>query len=523
MNPDENDRLEGEPLLAADERETEDVAAEESPEFGAKLPRHGFISQFQARKPKTIVLLLAILLFTVTTSGMLIIVPIFRLIEDAVCHSYYKKDHSEKIDERLCKVDEVQGLLAYLGGWAAMLNTVIGLIATLPYGVLADRIGRKPTFILAYIGILLAFGWSPLMLGIVQTTNLYLVMLGSLFFLIGGGIPVAMNSLTAMAADVSSEAEKSTSFLYLSFGAVLGTLVGPVTAGILMEKISPWVPIISVFFITPFVFILLLFVPETLSIRLKGPSTEDAPAPSTAKKPFREAADELLVSVSLLKNANILICMLNFFIQPAIFAAYSATLGQYVSKYFGWTLAETSYLLSPPLGILHLVIILLVPWVSSVLTSSTGRFRLSVFKKDLLITRVSLLLMIIAAVMEGFSQEIVLFLVGLTIGTFGSANGPLLRAIATSYVEPNQTSRLYALMSLMETGGAIIGGPVLAQCFNIGLAKKGLWRGLPWFYVAALIGISLVALMFLQKPPSKPEPEEQDTGDLGYQSAEEPV
>ena len=46
------------------------------------------------------------------------------------------------------------------------------------------------------------------MLGVVKTANLYLVMLGSLFFLIGGGIPVAMNSLQAMAADVSTEAEK---------------------------------------------------------------------------------------------------------------------------------------------------------------------------------------------------------------------------------------------------------------------------------------------------------------------------
>jgi len=138
MNIEENDHFEGEPLLAEEERDVEDAAAE-SPLFGAK-PRHaGFTARFQARKPKTIVLLLAILLFTVTTSGMLVIVPIFRLIEDAACHTYYKKDRSEKIDERLCKVDEVQGLLAYLGGWAAMLNTVIGLIATLPYGVLADR------------------------------------------------------------------------------------------------------------------------------------------------------------------------------------------------------------------------------------------------------------------------------------------------------------------------------------------------------------------------------------------------
>ncbi|KAK0648378.1 general substrate transporter [Cercophora newfieldiana] len=526
MDADENDRFEAEPLLAEDEREPEDVPAEEGPVFDAPKPRHpGFASRFQARKPKTIVFLLALLLFTVTTSGMLIIVPIFRLLEDAVCHSFYHKDRSEKIDERLCKGDEVQGRLAYLGGWAALLNTVIGLIATLPYGVLADRIGRKPSFILAYVGILLAFGWAPLMLGIVHTTNLYLVMLGSLFFLVGGGIPVAMNSLTAMAADVSTEAEKSTSFLYLSFGAVFGTLVGPVTAGILMEKISPWVPILSVFFITPFVFALLLFIPETLSTQLKtSPATSTDPAPSTSKKPFREAIDELMVSLTLFRNTNIVLCMVTFFIQPAIFAAYSSTLGQYVSKYFGWTLAETSYLLSPPLGVLHLVVILLVPWVSGVLTSSTGRFRLSVFSKDLLVTRASLVLMIVAALLEGFSREIVLFLVGLTLGTFGSAHGPLLRAIATSYVEPNQTSRLYSLISLMETAGAVIGGPVLAQCFNIGLSKKGLWRGLPWFYVAALLCLAFIALVFIRKPPSKPSPtEDEGTGDLGYQSAEEPV
>jgi len=293
-----------------------------------------------------------------------------------------------------------------------------------------------------------------------------------------------------------------------------------------MEKINPWVPILSVFVITPFVFALLLFIPETLSIQLKTPLAEETgPVPTTStKKPVREAMDELLVSVKLLKNINILLCMVTFFIQPALFAAYSATLGQYVSKYFGWTLAETSYLLSPPLGVLHLVVILLVPWISNTLTSSTGRFRLSVFSKDLLITRVSLVLIMTAAIMEGFSQGIVLFLVGLTLGTFGSANGPLLRAIATSYVEPNQTSRLYSLISLLETTGAVIGGPVLAQCFNIGLKKRGLWRGLPWFYVSGLVLVALFALMFVRKPKPRPSPaEEGGTGDLGYQSADETI
>ncbi len=69
-------------------------------------------------------------------------------------------------------------------------------------------IGRKPCFILAYVGIVLGFGWGPLMLVIDKTPHVYLAILGSVFFLIGGGIPVAMNSLNAMAADVSSETDR---------------------------------------------------------------------------------------------------------------------------------------------------------------------------------------------------------------------------------------------------------------------------------------------------------------------------
>jgi len=70
------------------------------------------------------------------------------------------------------------------------------------------RIGRKPSFILSYIGIVLAFAWGPLMLVIGPMPHVRLSVLGSVFFLIGGGIPVAMNSLNAMSSDISSEADR---------------------------------------------------------------------------------------------------------------------------------------------------------------------------------------------------------------------------------------------------------------------------------------------------------------------------
>lgn len=148
MNADARDTIEAEPLLADEERDSFDISdageilAEREPRrenHGKKHRRRGLFACVQAQKRTSIVALLAVLMFTLTTSGMLILIPIFRLMEDAVCHVHYAKGRSEPIEERLCKVDAVQKELAYLGGVGAMINSVVGLIATLPYGVVADR------------------------------------------------------------------------------------------------------------------------------------------------------------------------------------------------------------------------------------------------------------------------------------------------------------------------------------------------------------------------------------------------
>lgn len=289
-----------------------------------------------------------------------------------------------------------------------------------------------------------------------------------------------------------------------------------------MEYLGPWFPVIMVFCITPFVFALMLFLPETLPIKLRETEQEEQP-PFSQK--LREAANEFGVSFALLKNPNIALSLPAFLIQPALFAAYSSTLAQHISTYFGWSLAQTNYLLSP-LGILQLVIIVLIPRASGFLTNRSGRFRLSVFSKDILLTKISLLVLISGAIIEGFSREVALFIIGLTIGTFGSSHGPLCRAIATSYVDPQHTSRLFALISMLEMGGALLGGPVLAWCFSIGLSRKGLWTGLPWFYIAGLVLLALVSLTFM-KPPKQNDTAvdagAEGSGDLGYQSAEEQV
>lgn len=91
-------------------------------------------SFFQAKRPRTIVFLLSLMVVGLAFSGSLGEVPVTRLMEDNLCRRYYStRLHTgngtapgDDIDESLCKIDEIQTQLAYLNGWLPMIEAVIG-------------------------------------------------------------------------------------------------------------------------------------------------------------------------------------------------------------------------------------------------------------------------------------------------------------------------------------------------------------------------------------------------------------
>ncbi|MBE3046133.1 hypothetical protein IMZ48_27065 [Candidatus Bathyarchaeota archaeon] len=58
---------------------------------------------------------------------------------------------------------------------------------------------------MAYAGVAVSFGTSPLYFHYYRDTNPYWILPGCLFQAVGGGIPVAFSMLYAMAADVTDE------------------------------------------------------------------------------------------------------------------------------------------------------------------------------------------------------------------------------------------------------------------------------------------------------------------------------
>jgi MFS family permease len=81
-------------------------------------------------------------------------------------------------------------------------------VLALPYGLLADRIGRKPTILLAIPGFVLNIVVQGIVLWFSETIPLRAIWLSSLTWLFGGGLVVAAAVIWTMMTDVTTEAQR---------------------------------------------------------------------------------------------------------------------------------------------------------------------------------------------------------------------------------------------------------------------------------------------------------------------------
>lgn len=91
------------------------------------------------RNGYTIVNLLCAIVFLAASSAPFANIPFTRLIEDAVCRQYYQHAASEPVDEEMCKEPQIQGQVAFTFGILRMLESIVSILAALPWGIAADR------------------------------------------------------------------------------------------------------------------------------------------------------------------------------------------------------------------------------------------------------------------------------------------------------------------------------------------------------------------------------------------------
>lgn len=93
-----------------------------------------------------------LLLAAVEIGSALVAVPMNQIQEGIMCRERYPNVLASATDAR-CKGSDVQSALSSLQGWELTFGLVPGLLTAVPYGIAADRYGRRPVLGLSLLGI----------------------------------------------------------------------------------------------------------------------------------------------------------------------------------------------------------------------------------------------------------------------------------------------------------------------------------------------------------------------------------
>ncbi|XWX01277.1 hypothetical protein V2A60_009303 [Cordyceps javanica] len=468
-------------------------------------------SFFQAGGTRSICLLIALFSFMLAVAGAVSEVPTTRLVEDHICRSYYDEQQKQQqqrinappteIDETMCKVDEVQSRLVFLNGWISMIQGTLELLVAFPYGIYADRNGRKPVLRLSLVGVILqaVYGWAVLAMG--QTMSINLLLASPLFVLVGGGSTVLVSTMYSIISDVADEANRVNAFLSLLVGSTTGDLVGLLLASYLMVS-SPWLPIGLSLVVMALGAGTLVLVPETLPpVKRGGPGSDtydDDESPwSAVRSHAAEVGTQLATAARMLRQPSLCLVLFALLCPAPVGMATSTMFVQYVSKRFGWSMASVGYLLSVKTVVNIFVIVVAIPGLSRLLMSGAVVRSLSVRDKDRVLAQASAFALVVGFALLS-CPSIGAVVAGLIVKTLGAGLSSLCRSLATAHTTTENTAKLQTVIGIITTVGMLVAAPLLAFLFSLGMKLGGLMLGLPYAVMAFYLAITAFALCFVQ-------------------------
>ncbi|PYH82499.1 MFS general substrate transporter [Aspergillus uvarum CBS 121591] len=441
--------------------------------------------------------------------------PVTRIFESIACREYYAQyDPTQigangQVDEDLCKIKEVQQDLAAVKGYMEFFDGTLSAILAIPYGLMADRLGRKSTICLSIPGFVLnclmqlAVMWFP------DTFPLRTVWASSLAWLLGGGPVVAFAIIWTMMSDVSTEEERAASSWLMALDPWLPLLLGWALA------------IIGMFFA--------LSLPETMGAspgrgskksnnlelgqifsshaeyksvpskeqeqEVSSDDEDSAPgeshvdekngaATATATRRTVFAAVKRRVQAYfapyafIVQNRQIML-LLTAFLVYRLSRGSSWFLVQYISTRFKWTLAEANFLMSFKPALTIPLFLFVLPAISRRLLKS-----MKPTQKDLTLMRISIVFLAVGTLGIGLSSHVYMLIPSLLLQTSGSGFVFLTRSLITTLVRREETARLFTIIEVLQSMGNVIASLSITTVFQIGLELGGPWIGLAWMMTA---------------------------------------
>lgn len=217
------------------------------------------------------------------------------------------------------------------------------------FGIIADRYGRRPLFVLTLLGALLQDAISKIVLWRPDVFPPRLIWLSSLATFVGGGDAVASSLIFLIIADVALPSQRAKLFFVLTACERVGEIIATPLSALLMSIWNPWIPYLLYSILTLIAgMIPILFLPETLKRSQTPPqnaqsgvmsscesdSGTDESLPASMKGP--SAISKTISKFRPLIKHNVVAVLLAFFVS-SLGRQSMRFLLQYIRQRFGWS------------------------------------------------------------------------------------------------------------------------------------------------------------------------------------------
>ncbi|KAK8019002.1 hypothetical protein PG990_004140 [Apiospora arundinis] len=458
------------------------------------------------RLKRRILLLLFTFIFGTMLADSLLPAALMQVFENVICDAYYQATHESgtttgsatpDMTAGACKIPAVQRELAMVRGYQQLMPVFAGVLCTVPYGLLAERIGRVRVLRLYGAGALASLLWV-LAVCYLRFAPVRWVWLSGLFLFVGGGDPVASSVVHVMVTDVADPAARAQIFLYLHAADVVSGFFGPAVSAALMETGHTWtVLLIAVGVLFCSAVVLLQFLPETLHLRRQGSADGNGPAETSSEQTATGNSNLLTPLMGVLSsNPQALLLLAVFAPQTAARELFTVIGLQYSNAKLSLSYARGNLLLSLFQGAQGLVVLVLLPLITHFVANRLGW---AAWPRDRLYAITSIAFMTCGLLVVGVASSVTFEAVGLLLVALGSCTTGLLMSLLGGAVLPSQVSAIYSAALLCSIIMRSLSGPISSGLLVAGLERGAQWIGLPFVVMAAFMTCILVASSFIKR------------------------
>jgi hypothetical protein len=294
-----------------------------------------------------------------------------------------------------------------------------------------------------------------------------------------------------------------------------GEMIGPAISSVLMRQ-SVWWPLILAVIIMITSLFTVPFLPETLKRKSKddsrGSLTDDASCEDNQHDEFPGKQHKSFLSNQyhgikeaatwLIQDRNLCLIILSFAFS-GLGNHVMMLLLQYVSRRYGWKLADAALLATLRAAVNLVLYLTAMPAFLLFLTNRRGH---TIAKANLQASRISVGLMSFGFLIMAIAPNVILMIFGLIIYVMGTGFPSTMRSVAITIIggdSNHQTARLFATIGVVVALGSILSGPLIPLAWKWGLElgrENATMLGLPYLCASILMAGVTICVLFVRIP-----------------------